>query len=151
MALALASAGFGVIATFITLFYDAKGWDGAAFALTLFQRCAFVGARLLFPNAINRLGGLNVAMLCFSVEAIGLLLVGFADTPMMAVVPAGLAFRWSSRRWMAGGESGAATQSGVGAGDPYRVRRCRWASAGRWRIADGVDRDLVVISPRRGW
>ncbi len=39
MALALASAGFGVIATFITLFYDAKGWDGAAFALTLFS-CA---------------------------------------------------------------------------------------------------------------
>ena len=35
MALAPASAGFGVIATFITLFYDAKGWDGAAFALTL--------------------------------------------------------------------------------------------------------------------
>lgn len=85
MALALASAGFGVIATFITLFYDAKGWDGAAFALTLFS-CAFVGARLLFPNAINRLGGLNVAMLCFSVEAIGLLLVGFADTPMMAKI-----------------------------------------------------------------
>lgn len=85
MALALASAGFGVIATFITLFYDAKGWDGAAFALTLFS-CAFVGARLLFPNAINLLGGLNVAMLCFSVEAIGLLLVGFADTPMMAKI-----------------------------------------------------------------
>ena len=67
MALALASAGFGVIATFITLFYDAKGWDGAAFALTLFS-CAFVGTRLLFPNGINRIGGLNVAMICFSVE-----------------------------------------------------------------------------------
>ena len=67
MALALASAGFGVIATFITLFYDAKGWDGAAFALTLFS-CAFVGTRLLFPNGINRLGGLNVAMICFSVS-----------------------------------------------------------------------------------
>ncbi|MGR5664722.1 hypothetical protein ACTZFW_27525, partial [Escherichia coli] len=66
MALALASAGFGVIATFITLFYDAKGWDGAAFALTLFS-CAFVGTRLLFPNGINRIGGLNVAMICFSV------------------------------------------------------------------------------------
>ncbi|STQ56947.1 major facilitator superfamily protein [Pseudescherichia vulneris] len=48
MALALGSAGFGVIATFITLFYDAKGWDGAAFALTLFS-CAFIGARLFFP------------------------------------------------------------------------------------------------------
>ena len=85
MALALASAGCGVIATFITLFYDAKGWDGAAFALTLFS-CAFVGTRLLFPNGINRLGGLNVAMLCFSVEIIGLLLVGFADTPLLAKI-----------------------------------------------------------------
>lgn len=83
MALALASAGFGVIATFITLFYDAKGWDGAAFALTLFS-CAFVGTRLLFPNGINRLGGLNVAMICFVVEIIGLLLVGVADDPWMA-------------------------------------------------------------------
>ncbi len=52
MALALASAGFGVIATFITLFYDAKGWDGAAFALTLFS-CAFVGTRLLFLTALT--------------------------------------------------------------------------------------------------
>ena len=85
MALALASAGFGVIATFITLFYDAKGWDGAAFALTLFS-CAFVGTRLLFPNGINRLGGLNVAMICFAVEIIGLLLVGFAGEPLMAKV-----------------------------------------------------------------
>lgn len=85
MALALASAGFGTIATFITLFYDAKGWDGAAFALTLFS-CAFVGTRLLFPNGINRLGGLNVAMLCFSVEIVGLLLVGLAETSPIAKV-----------------------------------------------------------------
>ncbi|WP_052282888.1 MFS transporter [Kluyvera genomosp. 1] len=85
MALALASAGFGVIATFITLFYDAKGWDGAAFALTLFS-CAFVGTRLLFPNGINWLGGLNVAMICFAVEVVGLLLVGVAATPLMAKV-----------------------------------------------------------------
>lgn len=62
MALALASAGFGVIATFIALFYDAKGWDGAAFALTLFS-VAFVGVRLPFPKSINMLGVLNVAMI----------------------------------------------------------------------------------------
>ncbi|EOV2377598.1 MFS transporter [Escherichia coli] len=72
-------------ATFITLFYDAKGWDGAAFALTLFS-CAFVGTRLLFPNGINRIGGLNVAMICFSVEIIGLLLVGVATMPWMAKI-----------------------------------------------------------------
>ncbi|PDO89216.1 MFS transporter [Kosakonia pseudosacchari] len=83
MALALGSAGFGVIATFITLYYDAKGWEDAAFALTLFS-CAFVGARLLFPNGINRFGGLNVAMLCFLVETVGLVLVGLAVEPWMA-------------------------------------------------------------------
>lgn len=101
MALALATTGFGVIATFITLFYDAKGWDGAAFALTLFS-CAFVGARLLFPNGINRLGGLNVAMICFTIEIVGLLLTGIAMVPWVAKVGvflAGQAFPWSSRRW----------------------------------------------------
>jgi MFS family permease len=81
--LAMGSAGFGVIATFITLFYQAKGWDGAAFALTLFS-AAFVGTRLLFPNAINRFGGLRVASACLAVEAIGLFLVAGAFEPWMA-------------------------------------------------------------------
>ncbi len=90
LALGLASTGFGVIATFITLFYEAKGWSGAAFTLTLFSG-AFIGARLLFPNGINRLGGLNVAMMCFTVELIGLLLVGVAWLPWVAKLGALLA------------------------------------------------------------
>ncbi|RRZ89905.1 MFS transporter [Erwinia sp. 198] len=81
--LAMGSAGFGVIATFITLFYQDKGWDGAAWALTLFSG-AFVGTRLLFPNAINRHGGLMVAAVCFAVEAAGLFLVWSAADPWMA-------------------------------------------------------------------
>ncbi len=81
--LAMGSAGFGVIATFITLFYQDKGWDGAAFALTLFS-AAFVGARLLFPNSINKLGGLRVASICFAVEAVGLFLVAGSFDPWMA-------------------------------------------------------------------
>lgn len=81
--LAMGSAGFGVIATFITLFYQDKGWDGAAFALTMFS-AAFVGTRLLFPNAINKLGGLRVASICFAVEAIGLFLVAGSFDPWMA-------------------------------------------------------------------
>lgn len=81
--LAMGSAGFGVIATFITLFYQDKGWDGAAWALTLFS-AAFVGTRLLFPNAINRHGGLLVAAVCFAVEAAGLFLVWGAAEPWMA-------------------------------------------------------------------
>ncbi|WP_345829357.1 MFS transporter [Erwinia sp. HDF1-3R] len=81
--LALGSAGFGVIATFITLFYQDKGWDGAAWALTLFS-AAFVGTRLLFPNAINRHGGLVVALVCFAVEAAGLFLVWGSAEPWVA-------------------------------------------------------------------
>ncbi|QDY43327.1 MFS transporter [Candidatus Pantoea soli] len=81
--LAMGSAGFGVIATFITLFYREKGWDGAAFALTLFS-AAFVGARLLFPNAINKQGGLRVASLCFAIEAAGLFMVAASFDPWMA-------------------------------------------------------------------
>lgn len=81
--LAMGSAGFGVIATFITLFYQDKGWDGAAFALTMFS-AAFVGTRLLFPNSINKLGGLRVASICFAVEAVGLFLVAGSFDPWMA-------------------------------------------------------------------
>lgn len=87
MMLALASTGFGVIATFITLFYDAKGWSGAAFSLTFFS-AAFVGMRLLFPNCINRFGGLRVALACFVVEIAGLILVFFAPTSLVAMAGA---------------------------------------------------------------
>jgi hypothetical protein len=114
MALALATTGFGVIATFITLFYDAKGWDGAAFALTLFS-CAFVGARLLFPNGINRLGGLNVAMICFAVEIVGLLLTGIARRPgwrKWAYSSRGRLFTGLPGAGRGGGKSGAAAEPG---------------------------------------
>ena len=79
----MGSAGFGVIATFITLFYQAKGWSGAAFSLTLFSP-AFVGARLLFPNSINRHGGLRVALVCFAIEALGLFIVWLSFSPRLA-------------------------------------------------------------------
>ncbi|PLY36943.1 MFS transporter [Pectobacterium carotovorum] len=88
--LAIASAGFGVIATFITLFYADRNWEGAALTLTIFS-VAFVGARLVFPNSIQRFGGLRVAMACFVVEIVGLLLVWGATQPLMAEVGAFLA------------------------------------------------------------
>ncbi|MGG5217926.1 MULTISPECIES: MFS transporter [Rahnella] len=87
MMLALASTGFGVIATFITLFYAAKGWSGAAFSLTFFS-VAFVGMRLLLPNSITRFGGLQVALACFVVEIAGLMMVFFAPTAWAAMAGA---------------------------------------------------------------
>ncbi|KAF3997365.1 MFS transporter [Glaciimonas immobilis] len=87
--LALGSIGFGSIATFITLFYASHHWSNAAFALTLFGS-AFVGARLLFSGAIGRFGGFRVAVACFAIEALGLLLLGFSTASWVALCGAAL-------------------------------------------------------------
>ncbi|WP_211472210.1 MFS transporter [Collimonas humicola] len=89
MGLALGSIGFGSIATFITLFYASHQWHNAAFALTLFGTF-FVGARLLFAHTISRFGGFRVSIVCFSIEAIGLLLLWQAGSPFFALAGAAL-------------------------------------------------------------
>ncbi|PFH10600.1 putative MFS family arabinose efflux permease [Collimonas sp. PA-H2] len=89
MGLALGSIGFGSIATFITLFYASHQWPNAAFALTLFGTF-FVGARLLFAHTISRFGGFRVSIVCFSIEAFGLLLLWQAGSPFFALCGAAL-------------------------------------------------------------
>lgn len=90
LGLGFGTVGFGVIATFITLFYADKGWDGAAFSLTLFS-VAFVGIRLLFSNSISSHGGLKVTAVSFLIEIVGLLLIWGAGAPWMVQVGAFLA------------------------------------------------------------
>lgn len=90
LGLAMGTVGFGVIATFITLYYADKGWSGAAFSLTLFS-CAFVGIRLIFSNVINLHGGLKVTLASFLVEIVGLLLIWQAGEPWMVQTGALLA------------------------------------------------------------
>lgn len=87
--LALGSIGFGTIATFITLYYASHSWPNAVLCLTLFGAC-FIGARLLFGNMINRIGGFRVAISCLSVETLGLLLLWLASTPELALAGAAL-------------------------------------------------------------
>jgi len=87
--LALGSIGFGTIATFITLYYASHAWPNAVLCLSLFGAC-FIGARLLFGNMINRLGGFRVAIACLSVEAVGLLLLWLAPNPNLALAGAAL-------------------------------------------------------------
>ena len=50
----------------------------------------FVAVRLLFARAINAVGGFPVAILSFSAEATGLLLLWLAGTPGLALAGAGL-------------------------------------------------------------
>ncbi|MCC8401281.1 MFS transporter [Paraburkholderia sp. MMS20-SJTN17] len=89
MGLALGSAGFGSIATFITLFYAAKHWPNAALSLTLFGTL-FIGARLLFANTIKTYGGFRVAIASFSFECAGLLMLWLAPVPHIALAGAAL-------------------------------------------------------------
>lgn len=87
--LALGSAGFGSIATFITLFYAAKHWPNAALSLTVFGTL-FIGARLLFANTIKTYGGFRVAIASFSFECVGLLMLWLAPEPNVALAGAAL-------------------------------------------------------------
>lgn len=78
LGLGLGTIGFGVIATFITLYYASRDWQGAAFALTLFS-LGFVIVRLLLGRFITSYGGLKVSLISFLFEAIGLLIIWQAD------------------------------------------------------------------------
>jgi MFS family permease len=87
--LALGGMGYSVLATFVTLFYASRHWTGAALCLTSFG-LAFILARLLFIQTINRFGGYPVAITCLAVESMGMLLLWRSTSPLMAFCAAGL-------------------------------------------------------------
>ncbi|MFS2223309.1 MFS transporter [Pantoea sp. B65] len=82
LALGLGTIGFGVIATFITLYYASNDWSGAAFALTLFS-LGFITIRLAFSSYITRFGGLKVSLVSFLIEGMGLLIIWQASSPWL--------------------------------------------------------------------
>ena len=89
MGLALGGVGYSVLATFVTLFYISRHWNGAALCLTAFG-LAFVAARLLFIHAIDRFGGFPVGIACLAVESLGTLLLWRAPWPWVAFTGAAI-------------------------------------------------------------
>ena len=89
MALALGGVGYSVLATFVTLFYASRHWNGAALCLTAFG-VAFIGARLLFIHTIDRFGCFPVAMVCLLVVSAGVLMLWSAHSPWVAFAGAAL-------------------------------------------------------------
>lgn len=89
MGLALGSIGFGVISTFITLYYASMHWNGAALTLSVFGIC-FVGVRLVMGSAISRFGGYRVAMTSLVIECLGLIVLALAGSLGMAIFGAAL-------------------------------------------------------------
>jgi len=89
MSLALATTGFGAIASFMVLFYAHNHWNNAAYALTSFG-ASFVLARLLFAHAIDRFGGFRCSFVCLTGEIGGLVVLWLAHVPAMAFAGAAL-------------------------------------------------------------
>lgn len=87
LGLGLGTVGFGVIATFITLYFSSHGWAGAAFTLSLFS-IGFICIRLVLGNTITRFGGIRVSLICYVVECLGLLIIWFAPNAWVAGVGA---------------------------------------------------------------
>jgi MFS family permease len=90
MALALGGVGYSALATFVTLFYATRHWDGAALCLTAFG-AAFITARLLFIRTINAYGGFPIVKACLIVESLGVLVLWLSVSPWMALFGATIA------------------------------------------------------------
>lgn len=82
MALGFGTIGFGVIATFITLYFASRDWSGAALALSVFS-LGFVMVRLGFGRYITHFGGLKVSLGSFLLECLGLIIIWQADSAMV--------------------------------------------------------------------
>jgi MFS family permease len=89
MGLALGGVCYSVLATFITLYYFSRHWNGAALCLTAFG-ATFILARLFLIQTISRFGGFPVAMTCLLVESVGLVLLWSGDSPWIALAGASL-------------------------------------------------------------
>jgi predicted MFS family arabinose efflux permease len=87
--LALGGVSYGVLATFVTLFYHQRHWNGAALCLTAFG-VGFIFVRIFFVRTISRYGGYPVAIVSLLTEAVGMVLLWQATSPWMAMVGAAI-------------------------------------------------------------
>jgi len=87
--LALATVGFGGLASFVSLYFAERGWAGASFVLTTFG-VAYILTRLFFAHLPDKLGGGPVAFVSLVIEACGQLLLWQAGSPSVALIGAAL-------------------------------------------------------------
>jgi MFS family permease len=87
--LALSSAGFGAITTFIVLLFAQHGWSHAWLGLTLFAS-TFVLGRVLMGHVPDRAGGARVAFVSVLIEAAGLALIWIAPSSALALAGAAI-------------------------------------------------------------
>ena len=89
VALMLAGIGYAAVSAFASLFFTARGWAGAGYALLAFGAC-FVAVRTVAGGLPDRLGGRAVASWSMAVGAAGQALLWLAPDPWVALAGAGL-------------------------------------------------------------
>jgi MFS family permease len=87
---ALGSVGFGAMLAFSSLLATGRGWSPVWLSFSAFA-FALVAVRLLLGHVPDRLGGAKVALVCVFVEALGLMLIWFAQSSAIAALGAAFA------------------------------------------------------------
>jgi MFS family permease len=85
--LALATVGFGGIASFISLYFQHRGFTNASLALTTFG-AAYIAVRLFFAHFPDKHGGEKVVIVSLVVEVIGQVLIGTAPSASIGIAGA---------------------------------------------------------------
>jgi predicted MFS family arabinose efflux permease len=85
--LAFSAISFGCISSFITLFFQDKGWANASLAFVLFGT-SYIGVRVFFASYTNKYGGNKVAFVSLLIQLIGQIMLWQAFLPEMALLGA---------------------------------------------------------------
>jgi MFS family permease len=87
ISMALVSAGFAAMASFVVLHMKAEGVTGGAWVFTAFA-ASLVASRLVIGGLPDRLGPRRVAVVAAILEAAGLVVIGLAGTLPVALIGA---------------------------------------------------------------
>jgi len=86
---ALSGITFGAVTSFLTLYFSVSGWNHGALAFTTFA-VALIAARILWSGLPDRFGGARVALYCLVIQAIGLAMIGLANSAGLAMIGAAI-------------------------------------------------------------
>lgn len=84
LALAFSSIAFAGIASFISLLFTKKQWDGASLAFVCFGG-SYILTRVFFSAYPDRFGGFRVAIVSIIIQIAGQLCIGFSSTGWVAI------------------------------------------------------------------
>ncbi len=87
LALLMAAAPFMILTSFVALYYQDRGWQGAGFSVLAFV-AGHVGVRIFMGGFPDKFGGLRVGAYSVLVEIVGLAILVFAPSAPIALVGA---------------------------------------------------------------